>query len=175
MKIAVLGAGSWGSALAIAMSHVAPVVLWTHNSTQLTSLQISRNNPHYLPETIYFADNVSFSGDLVDCMAADLLVLAVPLNAVRGVIGQLKSICPSRLPDLFLVSKGFEAGSGLLPHQIIQEELPGFSNYGLLIGPSFAKEVALSLPTAITLAAPQLEFAVKWMERLQQKIGRAHV
>ncbi len=168
MKIAVLGAGSWGSALAIAMSHVAPVVLWTHNSTQLTSLQISRNNPHYLPETIYFADNVSFSGDLVDCMAADLLVLAVPLNAVRGVIGQLKSICPSRLPDLFLVSKGFEAGSGLLPHQIIQEELPGFSNYGLLIGPSFAKEVAMSLPTAITLAAPQLDFAVKWMERLQK-------
>lgn len=168
MKIAVLGAGSWGSALAIAMSHVAPVVLWTHNPLQLTSLQTLRNNPHYLPETICFPRNVTFSDDLADCLTADLLVLAVPLNAVRGVIRQLKSITLDKFPDLFLVSKGFEAGSGLLPHQIIQEELPEFTNYGLLIGPSFAKEVALSLPTAITLAAPRLDFAVKWMERLQQ-------
>lgn len=168
MKIAVLGAGSWGSALAIAMSHVAPVVLWTHNPEQLASLRTARNNPHYLPETICFPENISFSGNLEECLDADLLILAVPLNAVREVVAQLKQNCRTNFPDLFLVSKGFEAGSGLLPHQIMAQELQGFNNYGLLIGPSFAKEVAMSLPTAITLAAPRLDFAVKWMERLQQ-------
>lgn len=168
MKVAVLGAGSWGSALAIAMSHVAEVVLWSHNQKQVAHLNTYRNNPHYLPETILFGQQVSFSENLQDCLDVDLIILAVPLNAIREVIRKINKLCVIKIPDMFLVSKGFEAGSGLLPHQIISQELPGFYNYGLLIGPSFAKEVALGLPTAITLAAPQLDFSVKWMESLQK-------
>lgn len=165
MRISVLGAGSWGSALAIACSKVANVCLWSHNPDQVITLQKQRNNPDYLPENIIFGDNVTFTQDLSEAVAADLLIIATPLNAVREVLLKLKSLTPV-VPDLFLVSKGFEAASGLLPHQIVADILCDFKNFGLLIGPSFAKEVALSLPTAITLASPSLEFAIKWMNLL---------
>lgn len=170
MQIAVLGAGSWGSALTIAVSHVANVTLWSHQESHVATLQTNRNNPHYLPENIFFAENVKFTTSLTDCINADLIILATPLNAIRPVIKQLLTLIDddnTKLADLILVSKGFEADSGLLPHQIVEEEAPGFGRYGLLIGPSFAKEVALSLPTAITLTAPDLSFALKWMNALQ--------
>ena len=167
MQIAVLGAGSWGSALAVACSHVADVTLWSHKEQHVVAMHDSRNNPDYLPAEIIFADNVIFTANLSDCISAELLIIATPLNAIRGVIQQLKALASEEFPDLVLVSKGFEANSGLLPHQIIEQELPDFKRYGLLIGPSFAKEVALSLPTAITLTAPDLDFAVKWMQLLQ--------
>lgn len=165
MKISVLGAGSWGSALAIASSKIADVCLWSHDAKQVQLLSTQRNNPSYLPENIIFADNVIFTHDISAALDADLLIIATPLNAVREVLLKIKSITAA-IPDIFLVSKGFEAASGLLPHQIVAEILPEFKNFGLLIGPSFAKEVALGLPTAITLASPELEFAVKWMSLL---------
>jgi glycerol-3-phosphate dehydrogenase (NAD(P)+) len=167
MQIAVLGAGSWGSALAIALSHVADnVLLWSHKSQQIDYLQTHHNNPSYLPAEITFPANVCFTANLNECRSADLLIIATPLNAVREILQHLKQ-SSDPIADIFLVSKGFEANTGLLPHQIVAQELVGFKRYGLLIGPSFAKEVALGLPTAITLVAPKLEFAVSWMNKLQ--------
>lgn len=166
MQINVLGAGSWGSALAIAFSKVANVTLWTHNQEQLQTLQLTSSNSHYLPSEIKFADNVMFTADFAQALDADLLVIATPLNAVREILTKVKLI-KTNLPDMILVSKGFEAGSGLLPHEIINEIFPGYTRFGLLIGPSFAKEVALSQPTAITLASPSMDFAVEWMNKLQ--------
>lgn len=167
MKIGVLGAGSWGSALAIACSKVADVFLWSHNLAQVELLNATKSNPHYLPSEIKFADNVFFTYDLDNTIYSDLLIIATPLNAVREILLKIK-LLRADLPNLILVSKGFEAGSGLLPHQIVEEILPGFLNYGLLIGPSFAKEVAMSLPTAITLASPDLNYAIKWMNLLKE-------
>lgn len=166
MKIGVLGAGSWGSALAIASSKVADVSLWSHNLAQVELLNTTKSNPHYLPSEIKFANNVIFTHNLEDTVDSDLLIIATPLNAVREILLKIK-LLRCNLPDLILVSKGFEAGSGFLPHQIVEEILPSFLNYGLLIGPSFAKEVALSLPTAITLASPDLNYAIKWMTLLK--------
>lgn len=166
MQITILGAGSWGSALAVAISKIAPIQLWTHLASHAALLNKSHNNPTYLPEEIYFNENVSFTSDLKAVIDAELIIIATPLNAVRGVIRQLK-ILSANLPNLILVSKGFEADSGLLPHQIIDEELPGFSKYGILIGPSFAHEVALGLPTAITLTSLDMSFAINWMQKLQ--------
>lgn len=166
MQINVLGAGSWGSALAIACSKIADVTIWSHQVEHAQFLNATRHNPNYLPAEIYFADNVSFSAELEQCITADLIIIATPLNAIRQVLRQIKALT-NFIPDLLLVSKGFEAQTGLLPHQIVEQELPNFERYGLLIGPSFAKEVALSLPTAISLVAPQLEFAMNWMDKLQ--------
>lgn len=166
MQINVLGAGSWGSALAIACSKIADVTIWSYQVEHAQFLNATRHNPNYLPAEIYFADNVSFSAELGQCITADLIIIATPLNAIRQVLRQIKALTNS-IPDLLLVSKGFEAQTGLLPHQIVEQELPNFERYGLLIGPSFAKEVALSLPTAISLVAPQLEFAMNWMDKLQ--------
>ena len=166
MQINILGAGSWGSALAIACSKVADVTIWSHQVEHAQFMCATRNNPNYLPAEIGFANNVSFSSDLDQCLSANLIIIATPLNAIRQVLRQIKTIS-AKIPDLLLVSKGFEAHTGLLPHQIIEQELPGFKRYGLLIGPSFAKEVAQGLPTAISLVAPELDFAVSWMEKLQ--------
>ncbi len=166
MQINVLGAGSWGSALAIACSKVANVTIWSHQVEHAQFLNEKRHNPNYLPAEIYFADNVSFSSELEQCLVADLIIIATPLNAIRQVLRQMKTLT-NHIPDLLLVSKGFEAQTGLLPHQIVEQELPGFERYGLLIGPSFAKEVALALPTAISLVAPKLQFALNWMGKLQ--------
>ncbi len=165
MQINVLGAGSWGSALAVAASHVANVTIWSHKREHVNYLLQHRNNPKYLPSDILFSDNVTFSDDLTQCISADLLIIATPLNVIRDLLRQIKKLS-SKIPDLILVSKGFEANTGCLPHQIIAEELPNFLRYGLLIGPSFAKEVALGLPTAITLVSPNLDFAVDWMNKL---------
>jgi glycerol-3-phosphate dehydrogenase (NAD(P)+) len=167
MRISILGAGSWGSALAIAMSKVAVVQLWSRNSQQVDLINTTRSNPNYLPAEIRFPDSCSASSKLSECLAADLIIVATPLNAVRGLLEQIGAITP-HLPDMLLVSKGFEASSGNLPHQIVNEVLPGFARFGVLIGPSFAKEVALGLPTAITLAAADLNFALGWIGRLQQ-------
>lgn len=166
MQINVLGAGSWGSALAIACSKVANVTLWSHNDEQVKQLQRSRSNPKYIPLEIEFSHKVSFTNDLADIVDADLLIIATPLNAIREIITKI-SLLTQDIPDIVLVSKGFEAETGMLPHQIINDVLLDFQNYGLLIGPSFAKEVAMSLPTAITLAAPNMNFATKWMNLLK--------
>lgn len=165
MQISVLGAGSWGSALAIAFAKVSDVVLWSHNNTQVEELSTYRTNQHYLPKEIIFADNIKCTTDLNSTLNSDLIVIATPLNAIREILTKIK-IIKEKLPNIFFVSKGFENDTGKLPHQIIDDILPGFSDYGLLIGPSFAKEVALGLPTAITLVSPRLEFAVKWMKQL---------
>lgn len=166
MRIAVIGAGSWGSALAIASSKAASVVLYSHNQLQVEWLQSKRTNPQYLPENIVFPDNIFITSKLENCIASDLIITATPLNALRQVLTQIKEF-QIEIPDLFVVSKGFEADTGALPHTIIENVLPGFRRFGLLIGPSFADEVALGLPTAITLAALDLDFAIKWMKKLQ--------
>lgn len=166
MQVSVLGAGSWGSALAIAFAKVSNVTLWSHNAEQVKELNSHRTNQHYLPKEIIFADNIKCTCDFESALNADLIIIATPLNAIREILVKI-SLQRDKIPNIFFVSKGFEANTGKLPHQIIEDVIPNFSDYGLLIGPSFAKEVALGLPTAITLVSPNLEFAVKWMNLLQ--------
>ena len=170
MSIGVIGAGSWGSALAIAISQVSPVVLWSHNIEQARYINAHRINPNYLPDNIVFSDNITITEDFSSLIKCELLIISTPLNAVREVLERLKILADTdviKFPDLLLVSKGFEAGSGKLPHEIVQDVLPRFNRFGLLIGPSFAKEVAMGLPTAITLTADDIEFAKSWMQKLK--------
>lgn len=166
MHIGVLGAGSWGSALAIAVSQVAQVNLWSRDEGQIARLMATRINSGFLPSDIVFPENISFTCNFEESIAGDLVIIATPLNAIRQILERIAAIT-THIPDLILVSKGFEAGSAKLPHQIINDVMPDFDRFGLLLGPSFAKEVALHLPTAITLSAPHLGFAVKWMQLFQ--------
>ena len=94
----------------------------------------------------------------------DLVVIATPLSGLREMLLQIKSICTNKLPDIIWVCKGLEVGSGLFPHQVAREELGEFKNIGALLGPSFAKEVALGLPTAITLTSNNIEFVRRWID-----------
>lgn len=163
MRIAVLGAGAWGTALAIAFAGRHAVSLWARDAVRAEELSLRRENQRYLP-ACPFPDSLQVTADLKAALAnADLAILAAPLAGLRTVLGQLKAEAPS-LPFLW-VCKGLEAGSGLLPHQVVAEVM-GDARCGVLTGPSFALEVARGLPTAVTLAAGDSAFAESTAQRL---------
>ncbi|MBI4989667.1 MAG: NAD(P)-dependent glycerol-3-phosphate dehydrogenase [Rhodocyclales bacterium] len=157
MKIAVLGAGAWGTALAIAFSRRHSVAIWARDAAQAAAMQSSRENARYLPgctlpETLRIeADFVAAAG------ASELNVAATPLAGLRDTLRRLRAVAPAT--PVIWVCKGLEAGSQRLPHQVVAEELGERATCGALTGPSFAEEVAKGLPTAITLAAADGAFA----------------
>lgn len=168
MAISVLGAGSWGSALALALSHTDSVYLWSKSKEHIKLLQDTRTNHNYLPENVRFPANISFYDDINAVLDVDLIIIATPISAMRSILETLKKAYLNKnFPDIIWVCKGFELNTGMLPHQIIKEVLPECSNFGALLGPTFAAEVALSMPTAITLASFDTEFAKKWVHLLR--------
>jgi glycerol-3-phosphate dehydrogenase (NAD(P)+) len=150
LKISVLGAGAWGSALAIHFAARHAVTLWTRSETHARAMSGERQNARYLPG-ISLPPTLQITHDLRQAIQdSGLLLVAVPSGGLRGLLGQLAGIgvsCP-----LVWASKGFEEGTGKLPHEIVSELLPEIPS-GVLSGPSFAIEVARGLPTAVTLAS----------------------
>lgn len=156
MKIAVLAAGAWGTALALAFAARHPVTLWAREAELVEDMRARRENLRFLPG-FHFPDTLEITGDLrAAVQEAELLLLATPIAGLRPTVKALAAQ-GVRVPLLW-VCKGFEAGSGKLPHQVVQEEMPGVP-CGVLSGPSFAQEVAGGQPTAITLAANDADFA----------------
>lgn len=163
MRIAVLGAGAWGTALAIAFAARHQVILWARDATRVAGMSRSRENARYLPGCP-FPPALQVTADFSAALAgADLAILAAPLAGLRPMLEQLKVAAPS-MPFLW-VCKGLEAGSGLLPHQVV-DAVMGDVTCGVLTGPSFALEVARGLPTAVTLAAVDADFAAKTAQSL---------
>jgi glycerol-3-phosphate dehydrogenase (NAD(P)+) len=156
MRIAVLGAGSWGTALAIAFAGQHAVSLWARDAAAVHDMSERRENRRYLAGC-RFPAAMNVCADMKAALAgADLAILAAPMAGLRPLLTELKANAPS-VPFLW-VCKGLEAGTGLLPHQVVAEVL-GQAVCGMLTGPSFALEVAAGLPTAITLAATDERFA----------------
>jgi len=150
MRIAILGAGAWGTALACALAGRREVALWARRPEHALQLAEERTNQRYLPG-IALPASVLVTGDLSQAtgFAADgLLALATPTAALRPTLQALRAI--GQLPPVLWLSKGFERDSRLLPHEIISEEIPGHPA-GPLSGPSFADEVARGLPAALTV------------------------
>lgn len=151
MNIAVLGAGAWGTALAIYLSAHHHVTLWTRNTEHLAELAASRVNQRYLPEQ-YLPDAIHFAFTLSDALErAELVLVVVPVAGLRATLQQVAALNQS-LP-LILCCKGFESGTGKLPCQVVKDSYSIDMTCGVLSGPSFAWEVAMGLPTALTLAA----------------------
>ena len=155
MRIAVLGAGAWGTALALAFAARHEVVLWSHVAAEIEALRVDRENRQFLPGFSLPAA-ITIEGDLGRATAhADLALIATPLAGLRSTVTALAAATP-QLPFLW-VCKGLEAGTGLLPHQVVAEVSQ--ATCGVLTGPSFAAEVAQGLPTAMTLASADAGFA----------------
>lgn len=157
MKITLLGAGAWGTALSIAFAGKHDLTLWSREEDVAADLVATRENhrffPGYkLPESVAVATDFDAA---VGC--AELLIVATPIAGLRPTVDRLKAIGCS-LPVLW-VCKGFEAGSGKLPHQVVTEVLGQQALCGALSGPSFAEEVAAGQPTAVALAANDPAFA----------------
>lgn len=147
--IGILGGGAFGTALAVALSARGGVRLWVRSAKAAADMAATRENAPRLPgvslpEAIHVTADV---GDLRDCAA---VLLAVPMQTLRAVL----TTHGAALPKVPLVAccKGIELGTGLGPHQVIADVLPGAAA-ALLTGPSFAADIARGLPTALTLAS----------------------
>jgi len=153
MNITVLGAGAWGTALAVAAAGHHEVVLWARDASQAKALRQQGQNHRYLPD-LALPPSLKIEHDQVAALAnADLIVIATPMAGLRGVLRGL----PLGVPALWLC-KGFEQGTGLLGHEVAQAERPGTA-CGVLSGPSFALEVARGQPTALVAASTDASLA----------------
>lgn len=159
IPVTVLGAGSWGTALAIQFARSGRATrLWGRDRGQLLAMGQRRRNERYLSGG-EFPRSLMVEPDLPAALAGarDVLVV-VPSHAFRAVLGE---IAPFLAPDMRLAwaTKGLELDTGRLPHQIAREVLGSQRAVAVLSGPTFAREVGAGLPTAMTIASPDAAFA----------------
>ena len=151
MNITVLGAGAWGTALAICLSARHHVTLWTRNTEHLAELVALRTNRRYLPGQS-LPDSIRLVAELSEALEqAELVIVVVPIAGLRTTLQQMAALHPS-LPFV-LACKGFETDSAKLPCQVVEEVYQAGITCGVLSGPSFAGEVAKGLPAALTIAS----------------------
>ncbi|MBK6472831.1 MAG: NAD(P)-dependent glycerol-3-phosphate dehydrogenase [Betaproteobacteria bacterium] len=158
MKIAVFGAGAWGTALAIAAAPRHDVLLWARDAAQVQALQRERRNARYLGEVVLPSALrvTAHHGEALAHAHDGLTVIATPMAALREQLGLLQRHGEGR--GALWLCKGFEAGSGALGHEIAREVRPG-APAGVLSGPSFALEVARGQPTALVAASADAALA----------------
>lgn len=172
--MAVIGAGSWGTALAIQLARAEhPIHLWGRDAAQLDAMQRARCNERYLPDAAFPAA-LAVCGDLARALdgVRDALI-AVPSHAFRATLEQV-AVYLKPETRIAWATKGFEMSSGLLPHQVAGEvlgERPG----AVLSGPTFAREVGAGLPTAMTVASRDAAFAKELALRLTGPNFRAYM
>jgi len=155
MKIAVLGAGAWGTALAINAGARHEVTLWARDAEQVRVMAAARVNARYLPDAP-FTDGLRVSADPLGgwLTAQDLVVIGSPMSALRGMLLSLAPLLRENQPVAWLC-KGFEAnvdGQGRLAHEV-QFQVAPLLHGGALSGPSFAQEVAAGMPTALVASS----------------------
>ncbi|MBB5192956.1 glycerol-3-phosphate dehydrogenase (NAD(P)+) [Silvimonas terrae] len=172
MKLAVLGAGAWGTALAIRFAELHQVVLWSRDADQAASMAASRSNPRYLPDVVFPA-NLSVEADFAQAVAgADLVLVVTPLSGLRPTLKALRAL-DQRAPLLW-ACKGLEAGTMKFPHQVADEEMAADVPRGMLSGPSFAQEVARGQPAAVTIASNNPQFARETVNALNTSVLRLY-
>ena len=172
--IAVLGAGSWGTALAIQFARAGhPTLLWGRDPAGLARLAAERLNARYLPGAAFPAA-LGIEPDLARAVArASDVLLAVPSQAFRPT---LEALAPLLGPGhrIAWATKGFELATGRLPHEVAREVLGGRVPVAVLSGPTFAAEVGRGLPTAMTVASPDAAFAESLAKTLSGQNFRAY-
>jgi glycerol-3-phosphate dehydrogenase (NAD(P)+) len=167
MRIAVLGAGAWGTALAQAFSASHSVCLWGREADNIDEIRRTRENRLFLPG-VALRPELELSADFDQAAAgADLHLIATPLAGLRDAVRALRPRAGAPAPFIW-ACKGLEAGSGRLPHEIVAEETGKDAVCGLLTGPTFAAEVGRGLPAAIALASNDAAFAHHWTRILHQ-------
>jgi glycerol-3-phosphate dehydrogenase (NAD(P)+) len=168
MNLTILGAGAWGTALAVAMAGRHKVSFWARNAAQAEAMRVTRRNSRYLPD-VDLPVSIAVSADANAALeGAQLALIVTPVSGLRETLALL----PPSLPVIW-ACKGFEGGTSKLPHQVV-EELRGSVACGVLSGPSFALEVARGLPTALTLASRDAVFAQNMAREMHQRNLRVY-
>jgi glycerol-3-phosphate dehydrogenase (NAD(P)+) len=172
--VAVLGAGSWGTALAIQFARAGHATrLWSRNAADAAAMRAERQNRRYLPDAL-LPDGVTIHDELAAAVKdAVAIILAVPSHALRSLLEQLKPLL-ARDARLAWATKGFEMDTGKLPHQVAYDVLGDRYPVAVLSGPTFAREVGMGLPTAMTIASPDADFAAQLAKSLHASNFRAY-
>jgi len=170
-KIAVIGAGGWGTTLANLMaSKGLPVVLWGYEPDLVEELRRTRVNTPFLPGT-RLHDLVSPTAEMADTADADLILMVPPSKGMRGVADRLAAVNPRGV--IVSCTKGIEQGSGMRMSEIVQRVLPE-TPVAVLSGPSHAEEVAISMPTAVVLGCPDAELATRLQLAINSQTFRVY-
>ena len=177
-RIAVLGAGSWGTALAFSLARNGghAVTLWARRPEQAASIRATRHNANYLP-AIVLPDSVRVTSDLAEATAdAWLWVVAVPSQWVREMANAAAPFSSEHL-TVVSVAKGIENGTLATTSAVLREALPGVdpARIGVLYGPSHAEEVAVGLPTSVVVAFPGRDAAERTQEAFMTQSLRVYV
>ncbi len=166
MKVTVLGAGAWGTALAMQVSKRHQVTLWARNQLHVSAMREARANHEYLGD-YSFGDQLKLEDNLNKALIdADLIVSVVPSSGFRAILKEIKGI-NAQVPVVW-ASKGLEPSTAKLAYEVAQEELGSGKTqaWGVLSGPSFAVELVKDLPTAVTVATTTEALAQQVAEAL---------
>lgn len=156
MRVAILGAGAWGSALAVALARAHDIRLWARDPAKVAQIRERRESPYLEGQRI--PESVVLEPDLARAASgSDLILVATSTAGLRQTLERLAA--GSTEVSVLWACKGFDAASGRLPHEILAEALPGCRRAAALSGPSFALEVAQGLPVALTIASLDGDFA----------------
>ena len=159
MKLAVLGAGAWGTAISISLARRHSLVLWARDAQQAGEIAATRTNGRYLPG-FTLPDAIAVTAELAVALeACDVILVATPTAGLRPTLRRL--VAAGNTAPLVWLCKGYETETAQLPHQIAASELPPALPRAVLSGPSFATEIARGLPAALTLASHDPEFAAR--------------
>jgi len=151
MKIGVIGAGAWGTALGVAAAQAGrSVTLWAREEEAVDSINSKHENAPFLPG-IALPKTITATADLALAAKADALLIGAPAQHLRATLAHLKPVLASKVP-LVLCAKGIEKTTGKLMTEVLNECIPDCEP-AILSGPSFARDVAQNLPTAVTIAA----------------------
>ena len=169
MRIGVIGAGAWGTALAqVAAANGEPVVLWAREHQVVTAINLAHENTVFLPG-VALSPSIHATEALEDLATCDALLIVTPAQHLRSALSQL----PQGHRPLVLCAKGIEAGTMALMSDIAAELHPE-SPIAVLSGPTFAAEVAKGLPTAVTLACADAAAARALSQRLARPTFRPY-
>lgn len=158
-RFSVLGAGSWGTALAMHLTRMGvPTTLWARDAEAVAAMASSRENAEYLPG-IRFPEDLSVSDDLAGAVRdAGVVLVVCPSHAFAELLGRVAPVLPPSA-RIAWATKGFEPGSGRFLHQVLADVLDRDAEGAVVTGPSFAREVADGLPTALTVASRDEDLA----------------
>lgn len=186
INVSVLGAGSWGTALAVLSSRKHKTLLWARDANVVESINQNNTNPKYLkdiplPKKLLANNDFTQVVNYAQNSENGLIILGVPVAALQQTCAMLAdAINPNKCAHLsvLLTSKGLQEQSGLLPHQVaisqLKKHLDNGMGLGVLSGPSFAQEVALGLPVALTVASLDKKTPVISTQALHGDIARIY-
>lgn len=172
--ITILGAGSWGTAVALHLAKQLPLVrLWSYSADDAAIMQKERANNRYLPG-LSFPDNIEVTDQLTQALAGNCdIIIAVPSVGFREILTKLKPLIQPSTRIAWL-TKGMDLDTGQLLHSIAKEILGEDRPYAVISGPSFAREVAAGLPTALVIASTQTEFGNDLMHQINSPYFRVY-